>query len=70
MFDEDRGKLHGVDGEIFLIIHGGRKQNTREYLFKAQRWQDMRNKKRKSYSIGMGGKTPYEKLEEVHAVIG
>lgn len=57
---------HRVDDESFLIVHGGRSRSAREFLFKAQKWQDVWNKERESFGIGMGGKTPLEKLEEVH----
>ena len=57
---------HRVDDESFLIIHGGRSRDWEEFLRKAKRWQDIWNKERESWGIGMGGKTPLEKLEEVH----
>ena len=49
-----------------MIIHGGRSRDWEEFLRKAKRWQDIWNKGRESWGIGMGGKTPLEKLEEVH----
>ena len=57
---------HRVDDESFLIIHGGRSKNAKEFLFRAHKWQNVWNKSRHSFGIGMEGKTPMEKLEEVH----
>ena len=56
---------HKADDESFLIVHGGVCSNTEQFIIKAQKWQDIWNKSRESFGIGMNGKTPFEKLEEV-----
>lgn len=53
---------HRQDDEYFLGIHAERCKNVKEFLVKAQRWQDTWNIARPSFGIGMDGKTPYEKL--------
>ena len=57
---------HRADDENFLIVHGGYVENSNQFMMKAQRWQDVWNKVRRSWGIDMGGKTPFEKLREVH----
>ena len=50
---------HRADDEYFLMIHAERCNNTAQFLYKAQRWQDTWNFYRPSYGIAMNGLTPY-----------
>ncbi|ACI18304.1 hypothetical protein DICTH_0177 [Dictyoglomus thermophilum H-6-12] len=50
---------HRQDDEYFLGIHAERCKNVKEFLVKAQRWQDTWNITRPSFGIGMDGKTPF-----------
>jgi len=39
---------HRADDENFLIVHGGYVENSNQFMMKAQRWQDVWNKVRRS----------------------
>jgi len=60
---------HRADDEYFLMIHAERCNNTAQFLYKAQRWQDTWNFYRPSYGIAMNGLTPYEKLKQKDAML-
>ena len=53
---------HRADDESFLSIHAERCNNTKQFIDKAQQWQDTWNTARGSYGICMNGKTPLEKF--------
>jgi len=53
---------HRIDDEAFFTIHPERCLNTRQFLLKAQMWQDTWNSARKHYGISMNGLTPLQKL--------
>jgi len=57
---------HRKDDECFLVPYGNMIKDYIEFLDVAQRWQDKWNKERSNFGVEMGGKTPLEKLEEVH----
>ena len=57
---------HRTDDESFLIAQGMSFTSVEMFMMKAQKWQDIWNKTRESWGIGMGGKTPLEKLKEAH----
>jgi len=60
---------HRLCDEYFLIPHIGSTRDVREFMVKAQRWQDTWNWYRRHGGIGMGGKTPIEKLKETGVMI-
>ena len=55
-------RSHRSDDEEFLAIHPIRCQNSSEFIFRAQRWQDTWNVARPHFGIAMDGKTPLDKL--------
>ena len=57
---------HRKDDECFLVPCGNMIKDYIEFLTVAQRWQDKWNKERSNFGVEMGGKTPLEKLKEVH----
>ena len=60
---------HRADDEYFLSIHPERCINYKEFLLKAQKWQDTWNTARGSFGIGMYGMTPLEKLRSLKTMI-
>jgi hypothetical protein len=60
---------HRHDDEQFLAIHPIRCKITKEFMGKAQSWQDTWNFSRRSWGIGMNGKTPVQKLQEKNNLI-
>jgi len=60
---------HRLCDEYFLIPHIGSTRDVREFMVKAQRWQDTWNWYRRHGGIGVGGKTPIEKLKETGVMI-
>ena len=53
---------HRRDDEEFLIPFVERVNNTYQFLFRAQSWQDTWNFYRPHFGIGIEGRTPYEVL--------
>jgi hypothetical protein len=60
---------HRADDEYFLMVHAERCLHTRDFLSKAQRWQDTWNFYRSHYGFGMHGLTPKEKLKATKVMI-
>jgi len=57
-------RSHRSDDEEFLSIHPIRCNNTQEFIFRSQRWQDTWNAARPHFGIAMNGVTPLDKLRE------
>jgi len=55
---------HRHDDEQFLSIHPIRCRSVNGFIKKAQRWQDTWNIARRTWGIGMKGKTPLQKLKQ------
>lgn len=55
---------HRHDDEQFFSIHPARCRTDKGFIEKAQRWQDTWNVARRSWGIGMEGRTPLEKLRQ------
>ena len=60
---------HRADDEYFLSIHPERCKNYKQFLVKAQKWQDTWNSARSSFGIAMNGMTPLEKLRSLNTMI-
>lgn len=60
---------HRDDDEYFLMIRAERCNNTKTFLYKAQRWQDTWNFYKQSHVKGMNGLTPYRKLKKSKSAI-
>jgi len=60
---------HRADDESFLSIHAERCNNTKQFIDKAQQWQDTWNTARGSYGICMNGMTPLEKFRSKNIYI-
>ena len=60
---------HRHDDEQFLSIHPIRCRSINGFIKKAQRWQDTWNIARRSWGIGMNGRTPLEKLKQKNDLI-
>jgi hypothetical protein len=60
---------HRSDDEYFLMVHAERCLHTRDFLSKAQRWQDTWNFYRSHGGLGMKGLTPREKLKATKVMI-
>lgn len=59
-------RSHRSDDEEFLAIHPLQCHNSREFIAKAQRWQDTWNAARQHFGIAMNGDTPLQKLIQKH----
>jgi putative transposase len=60
---------HRSDDEYFLMIHAQRCLHTLTFLTKTQQWQDTWNVYRPSFSLGMKGCIPKEKLKATKTMV-
>jgi len=60
---------HRHDDEQFLAIHPIRCKTTKQFMYKAQQWQDTWNTARRSWGIEMNGITPLAKFKKYNTLI-
>ena len=56
---------HLKDDQYFLSIHPIRCDFSKQFIYKAQQWQDTWNTARPHFGIAMNGKTPKQKLDSI-----